>query len=88
MAGVRSPFARHQPKPALTDTHLVDKRISDLLSDLLEWDHDGDVEEAGALFARNAHIAGQVADLIEEHIVIASTRSIPLINRVSCNKTK
>ena len=57
----------------LTDTHLVDKRILDLLSDLVEWNHDGDVEEAGALLARNENIAGQVADLIEEHIAIAST---------------
>ena len=54
----------------LTDTHLVDKRISDLLSDLAEWNHDGDAEEAGAFLARNEHIVDQVADLIEEHIAI------------------
>ena len=57
----------------LTETHFVDKRISDLLSDLAEWDHNGDAEEARALLARNENIAGQVADLIEEHIAIANT---------------
>jgi hypothetical protein len=60
-------------KGTLTDTHLVDKRILDLLADLAEWDHDGDAEEAAALLARNEYIVDQVADLIEEHVAIADT---------------
>ena len=57
----------------LTDTHLMDRRINDLISDLSEWCHGGDVDEAQAIFSRNDHIVGLVIDLIEQHVVIANT---------------
>jgi hypothetical protein len=57
---------------SLTDIHLMDRRITNLLADLLEWNHEGDAEEAKALYGRNEYILGQVVDLIEEHISIAN----------------
>lgn len=57
----------------LGETHLVDKRIQALLSDLLEWNHYGDAEEAEILLQRNEYIVGLITDLIEEHIAIATS---------------
>lgn len=55
----------------LTDVHLMDHRITNLLADLAEWNHYDDVDEAEALYQRNEFIADQIIDLIEEHIALA-----------------